>query len=63
MNGIKAKKVMDGRKQVCAGYKIHKRKELFYKYYSNSTNIKESKFEKTSPVEYEAKTDVWYIIN
>ena len=62
MNGIKANKELDSKTQICAGYKIHPRKELFYKYsnYPNSGDLTKVQFEKTSPIEYGAKTDVQF---
>ena len=55
--GIKAKKVLDTKKQICAGYKIKEPKTLFFRFWDNK-DVTKIKFRKTSPVEYEAKSDV-----
>ena len=57
VNGIKSKKVLDTKKQICAGHKIKKQKEAFYKFTDHDDDEK-IEFEETSPIEYEAKTDV-----
>ena len=54
--GIKAKKVLDTKKQICAGYKIKKQKEAFFKFWDNK-DVKKIKFKETSPVKYGAKTE------
>ena len=48
-----SKKVLDTKKQICAGYKIGKQKEIFFEWTEGK-----KKFKKIDPVPYEKETEV-----
>jgi len=49
--------VLDTKKQIFAGYKIKKQKEMFFEWTDN-IDKKKKKFKKIDPVPYETETEV-----
>ena len=52
-----SRKKLDTSKQICAGFKIKKPKELFYEY-TDHKDLTKMRFKKIDPIPYEAETEV-----
>ena len=57
MKATNSKKELDTKKQIFAGYKIKKQKEMFFEWTDN-IDKKKKKFKKIDPVPYETETEV-----
>ena len=57
MNATNSVKRLNTTKQICAGYKIKKPREVFYEYTDHKDPTK-LKFKKIDPIPYEAETEV-----
>ena len=59
MLGIKARKVLDTKKQICAGYKIKSQKVAYFNYTGrNVTTMKFTRIDPYPEIEYKAKKEV-----